>query len=499
MKNRALLRVSDTVKLADFAKQLIELGYDILCSKANSELLKTMQIENTTIENNINLNTKLDTITESMQNWIYAGILVDRSNPTEMSEIIANKIEPIDLVCVNINDYDSLNDISAISIIKAAVANVKDVTVVVDYRDYDKVTSEIREKGEVSLETRTSLGIKAMEYLVHKEILHTKMLKRQVTGELFPKYLNFTYEKVTNLKNGENQSQSAAYYKEINNIEPTIPNLKRLKGEGEEFQVITKINSAIEIMREFEKTSSVIVGDVHPCGVGTGDSAYQAYLNSFRNDISVAVGAVVVLNDTVDRKTALEIMKTSYAAVIAPIYDEDALEVLMQKDGLSIYEIKDNEKCATTRLLDFKTISGGVLIQDVNNKSITANDIICVTEQTADEMQMEDMLLAIKTAKHLKSNCCVVTKENRVVGIGSGENDIGIALQVAMNTAGNKTLDCVMAFDTAIKSPAIIEKVASEGVKVIIHSGGENDEEIINICNEKGIIMYHTNTIYNKG
>lgn len=499
MKNRVLIRVADSVKVSDFAKQLIELGFEVLCSRLNSELLSDNGIEFTPIETAMGFNTKLGIVTEAMQNRIYAGILADRTSPEQIADLKENDIEPIDIVCVNINDYDLKNDISAISLIKAAVSNVNDVTVVVDFRDYDKILDEIRTNGEVSQTTRISLGVKAMEYIVHKEILHTQMLKRRASTELFPKYLNFTYEKVRNLKNGENKNQSAAYYKEINNIEPTIPNLKRLKGVDLEFYDISKINNAIELIKEFEETAVVIMGDVLPHGVGMGESLYEAYINCVRYEFYNASSAVAVLNERVSRKVALEIIKTDLAAVIAPAYDEDALELLMQTENVNIYEILNESKCVTARTLDMKTISGGALIQSVDHKIITRNDISCATEKSAEDRQINDMLLAIRTAKHLKTSCCVATKGNQVLGIGSGENSSLVAQQVALQGAEGKTIGGVLGFDVAITNTKIIDAAIAAGISVIIQSGGsEKDEEIINYCNENSVIMYFTNAIYNK-
>lgn len=499
MKNRVLIRVAETTKVADFARHLIELGFEILCSRLNSELLLNNGVEYTPVETAMGFATKLGIVTESMQNRIYAGILADRTSPEQIADLKENHIEPIDIVCVNVNDYDLKNDVSAISLIKAAVSNVNDVTVVVDFRDYDKILEEIRTSGEVSSTTRVSLAVKAMEYIVHKEILHTQMLKRRASTELFPKYLNLTYEKVRNLKNGENKNQSAAYYKEINNIEPTIPNLKCIKGVDLEFYDINKINSAIELIKEFEEIAVVIMGDVLPHGIGTGEDLYEAYINCIRYEFYSAAGSVAVLNDRVSRKVALEIIKTDLAAVIAPAYDEDALELLMQTENMNIYEILNESKCVMARTIDMKTISGGALVQSVDHKIITKDDIYCVTEKTAEDRQINDMLLAIRTAKHLKTSCCVATKGNQVLGIGSGENNLLVAQQVAIQGAEGKILGGVLGFDVAITSTKIIDAAVSSGIAVIIQSGGaENDEEIINYCNENSLIMYFTNSNYNK-
>ncbi len=499
MKNRVLIRVADSVKIVDFAKQLIELGFEVLCSRLNTELLSDNNVDFTPIETAMGFNTKLGVVTEAMQNFVYAGILADRTSPEQIADLKENDIEPIDIVCVNVNDYDIKNDISAISLIKAAVTNINDVTVIVDFRDYDKIIEEIRLSGEVSKSTRLSLGVKAMEYIVHKEILHTQMLKRQVSTELFPKYLNFTYEKVRNLKSGENKNQSAAYYKEINNIEPTIPNLKRVKGVDLEYYDINKINSAIELIKEFEETAVVIMGDVLPHGVGMGEDLFEAYINCVRYEFYSASGAVAVLNDRVNRKVALEILKTDLAAVIAPSYDEDALELLLQTENINIYEILNEAKCVTARTLDMKTISGGALVQSVDHKIITKNDIACVTDKVAEDRQINDMLLAIRTAKHLKTSCCVATKGNQVLGIGSGENNTLVAEQVALQAAEGKTLGGTLGFDVAVTSTKIIDAAVAAGISVIIQSGcSEKDEEIIKYCNENSIIMYFTNNIYNK-
>lgn len=500
MKNRALIRVSDTVKIADFSKQLEDLGYDIVCSKSNSEILAAGGIAHSVIKNETFITERLDNITEGMQSSICAAILTDRSNREQMTALIEKNIEPIDIVCVNINEYDSLNDISAVSLIKTAVSNLNDVTVVVDYLDYDTVISEIREKGEVSKNTRLSLGVKAMEYVVHNEVLFTDMLRKRVNGELFPKYMNFTYEKVNNLKCGENINQSAAFYKEINNIEPTIPNLKRLKGENLEFYDIVKINSAVELIREFDETATVVMGDIMPLGIGIGETVYESYINAVRYDFSSVVGAVAITNSSVDRKTALEILKTGYAAFIAPDYDEDAFELLSQKENINLYEIKDNKKCVELRRFDMRTISGGALIQAVNNKRIAENDVICSTTRVPTKQQMSDMLLAIRVAKHLKTNCCVAASNGRVLGLGSGEKEISIALKLAVEADRNEYDNMVVGFDGIIDSTQIIEIAAENKISAIIQSGGsEIDDEITNLCNEKGIIMVLTNTVYNKG
>ncbi len=509
MKNRAIINVSDTSLLAEFSRELVELGYEILCANNNISLMKENDVPYTAITDDAPVDADIGVRMEVMRSDIFAAILADRSDTDHISTIISSGVEPIDIIVTNFNDISAMLDdgtmdivnifsdvdINCSSLIKAGVSNCDDVCVVVDPDDYETVLQEIKNGGEVSKETRLRFAAKALSYLSSRDSLISTHLNMRLGGDSYPDILSFSYRKLSNLESGENAHQTAAVYSSLGSKSQNLCNMVKLQGEMLSFTGFNNADIALETVASFDECAVSIVNNGCVCGVGVGEEIYEAYSNAYRSSVSSLNGSVVVFNRIVDRKCALELVKYPFEGVIAPNFGADTEDVLSQKDGLSLYIIEKMDN----KFYDMKPINGGLLIQKNKDMIASTPELQCVTQRQPDEPEIKDLLFSWKVTKNIRTSAVVISKSGQTVGIGGGQPMYLSSFELALKNAGSRAEGGVVAIDGTVNSPEFFYLIKDSGIRAVIQSGvGEIDKEIIDYCNENEISLLITNIQYCK-
>ncbi|RKD23657.1 phosphoribosylaminoimidazolecarboxamide formyltransferase / IMP cyclohydrolase [Caminicella sporogenes DSM 14501] len=505
MIKRALISVSNKTGIVEFAKKLKELEVEIISTGGTARKLVENGIEVTNVSDITGFPECLDGRVKTLHPVIHGGILAVRENENHMKQLKELNIEPIDLLVINLYPFKETIlkentsfeeaieniDIGGPTMLRAAAKNFKDVIVVVDPIDYEKVINELIEKKEVSYETRYRLALKVFEYTSHYDALISNYLKDRLDDEKFPEILTITYEKVQDLRYGENSHQRAAFYREIGKNTGSLVNAKQISGKELSFNNINDANGALELLKEFDEPTVVAVKHTNPCGVGCGINIYDAYMKAYECDPKSIFGGIIAANKAIDKKTAEEINKIFIEIVIAPDFDEEGLEILKSKKNIRILKLKDIEKKQMKNRVDIKKVSGGILIQDIDFRLY--DDLKVVTERVPTEKEMEDLIFAWKVCKHVKSNGIVLAKDKQTVGIGPGQVNRIWALENSIKQAFVDVKGSVMASDAFFPFSDCVEAAAKAGITAIIQPGGSiRDRESIEAADKYGIAMIFT-------
>ena len=511
MKKRALIDVRDKSSILDFSQKLITLGFEIVALGTSYDYLKENDIEVLSASDVTTTVSYLGGSLDGLSSKIHMGILANRSNAEDILQMKEMGVEPIDVVAVELpSDFllykdkdlksvlDNIN-VGAAAVLRAAAKNYEDVAVLVDDADYDKVLAELSEKGEVSKETKTELCFKALSYISHYDALICSYFSKQRISDNYPDMLTLTYEKTMELTNGENVHQRAALYRDLLSDDIGIKDAKQLFGDAPSYNCICDIDYAISIIEEFDKLAVISVKGRNVSGAGESESVYEAYMRACKKEFNSPEDCVVITNSEIDRRTALEIIKYPLNAVVAPAYSEDSLEVLESKEGLRVFElpqIRDRHIPVTD---EFQSISGGVLVQSVNNKLLEENDLLCLTDNNPTEEQLKELIFAWKISKHTKSNSAVIAKDGQIIGVGQAQNSSIAAAGVAISKCSDICDKAVIAFDNVIKDIKVVESLQQAGISAIIYPGGALiEQELIDKCNENEIVLMTANITHYK-
>jgi len=308
--------------------------------------------------------------------------------------------------------------------------------------------------------------------------------------EFFPQSLTLTFEKVQDMRYGENPHQRAVFYKEIGHNKGCLTSARQLHGKELSYNNINDTNGAIELLKEFDEPTVVAVKHANPCGVGSADSIYEAYIKAYEADPVSIFGGIIAANREIDARTAEEINKIFIEIVIAPSFTDEAMKILTQKKNIRILELPDISEKLPSGTYDMKKVAGGLLVQDINNQLINMDDIKVVTNKRPTEQEMKDLLFAWKVVKHTKSNGIALAKNMQSIGIGPGQTNRITALELAIKYGGEKVKGSVMASDAFFPFSDCVEAAAASGITAIIQPGGSiRDQESIDACNKYGIAM----------
>lgn len=505
MAKRALLSVSDKTGIVDFAKQLAELGFEIISTGGTKRALAEAGVAVVGVSEITGFPECLDGRVKTLHPKIHAGILAMRSNEEHMSQLSELGVDTIDVVAINLYPFkqtimkDGVQleeaieniDIGGPTMIRAAAKNYQDVAVVVDPSDYKTVIDEYKANGEVSQDTKFMLAYKVFEHTASYDTLISTYLRRVIGKEQFPQTLSLTYEKVQDMRYGENPHQNAVFYKEISKYSGALPSAKQLHGKELSFNNINDANGAIALLKEFDEPAVVAVKHTNPCGVGIGKDIYEAYINAYKSDSVSIFGGIVALNREVDAKTAEELAKIFLEIIIAPSFAPDALEILTKKKNIRLLELEDiSEKPCRETTYDMKKVLGGLLVQEYDADTYDAEKLVCVTNRKPTEKEMEDLNFAWKVVKHTKSNAIVLAKDNMTTGVGPGQTNRVLPTKIAIDYAGERAKGSVLASDAFFPFPDCVEEAAKAGITAILQPGGSvNDQLSIDECNKHGIAM----------
>ncbi len=507
MKKRALISVSDKKGIVEFAQGLVKNGFEIVSTGGTARILQEKGIPVTGISKVTGFPECLDGRVKTLHPNIHAGLLAVRSNPEHMEQLKELDIRPVDMVVINLYPFretiqkpgvtleEAIEniDIGGPTMLRAAAKNYQDVAVVADPEDYPAILAELEEKGDLSADTKFRLCAKVFRHTAHYDGLIAEYFSERL-GMDFPETLTLTYEKVQDLRYGENPHQKAAFYREAGKRAGTLVEAEQLHGKALSFNNINDTNGALELLKEFGTGKPVVIGVKHtnPCGVGIGATVFEAWQKAYQADPVSIFGGIVASNAEIDADTAKGINSIFVEIVIAPSYSAEALEILKSKQNIRVLKLKDISCRDTGSYRDIKKVNGGILVQDVN-RALTGQDMEVVTKAKPDDGTMEDLMFAWKVVKHIKSNGIVVAKEGQTLGIGPGQVNRIWATENAIRQSRVDTEGAVMASDAFFPFADVVEAAARAGIKAIIQPGGSvRDKESVEAADKHGIAMVFT-------
>lgn len=502
---RALISVSDKNGIVDLALALHNKGIEIISTGGTAKILKDNGINVIGISEITGFPECLDGRVKTLHPSVHGGLLAMRSNPEHMKQLEELNITPIDIVVINLYPFKetiskpdvSLEeaieniDIGGPAMLRSAAKNYQDVVVLTDPKDYNLIIKGIGE-GEISIDTRYRLALKVFEHTSHYDAMISQYLRNQIHGKL-PELLTLTYERVQELRYGENPHQKAVFYKEIGENKGSLVHAIQLHGKELSFNNINDINGALELLKEYEQPTVVAVKHTNACGVGSGYDIYDAYLKAYNCDLTSIFGGIVAANRTIDSRTAEELSKIFLEIIIAPDFEEEALQILSRKKNIRLLKLDDIDHKQSGNALDMKKIYGGLLVQTVNQELYADEEMRVVTERIPTEREMEDMIFAWKVVKHLKSNAIVVAKDQQTIGIGPGQVNRIWAVENALKQSLLEIKGSVMASDAFFPFSDCVAAAAKAGVSAIIQPGGSVlDQASIQMADQYGIAMVFT-------
>lgn len=506
MIKRALISVSNKKGIVDFAKKLQILGIEIISTGGTAKILEENGVKVQPVSSITGFPECLDGRVKTLHPAVHGGLLARRDNPKHMQQLKELNISPIDLVVINLYPFKetiakegvSLEeaieniDIGGPTMLRSAAKNHQDVVVVTDPKDYDSVLEEIECKGEVTYATKYRLALKVFEHTAHYDAMISDYLRKQIDSG-FPEVLTMTFEKVQDLRYGENPHQKAIFYREVGKKEGSLVNAVQLHGKELSFNNINDTNGALELLKEYDEPTIVAVKHTNACGVASGYDLYDAYLKAYACDPTSIFGGIIAANRTVDARTAEEIHKIFVEIVIAPDFEEEALEILKAKKNIRLLKLGNILQKQPEGAIDIKKVNGGILVQTVNNALLEEETLKVVTERIPTKKEMEDMQFAWKVVKHIKSNGIVIAKNQQTVGIGPGQVNRIWAVENAIKQANIEIKGSVMASDAFFPFSDCVEAAAKSGITAVIQPGGSiRDQDSIDKANEYGIAMVFT-------
>ncbi len=577
---RALISVSDKTGLVDFAKGLVDAGYEIISTGGTRKALADAGVSTISISDVTGFPEIMDGRVKTLHPNVHGALLCVRENPEHVAQIKELGIEYIDLVCVNLYPFKEtvqkegvsheeiihvaqikelgieyidlvcVNlypfketvqkegvsheeiieniDIGGPSMLRSASKNYRYIPVLCDPKDYAKVLEEIQTNGETTLETMLRSASKnyryipvlcdpkdyakvleeiqtngettleTREHLAAKVFRHTARYDAMIAdyltkkcGEQFPESMTITFDKVQDLRYGENPHQKAAFYKGMR-PQYSLANAKQLHGKELSYNNIQDGNAAIEVLKDFEGSKAAVgLKHMNPCGVGLGKTINEAWDKAYDADPISIFGGIVALNDVVDEELATKLSKIFLEIIIAPGFEDKALEILTQKKNIRLLQLDTTLEPNNT--LKYTNVNDGLLVQEIDDHQLKVEDLTYPTDRKPTEEELEQLLFGWNIVKHVKSNAIVLVKDNQTIGVGAGQmNRVGAA-KIAIEQAGEKAKGSVMASDAFFPMPDTVEAAVAAGVTAIIQPGGSiKDNLSIEECNKHNIAMVFT-------
>jgi len=506
---RAIISVSDKAGVTDFARDLSQLGFEIISTGGTKQALAEAKVPVKSISEITGFPEILDGRVKTLHPMVHGGLLARRDLPAHMAELAKNKIGAIDLVAVNLYPFvqtvskqgvtlgEALEniDIGGPTMIRAAAKNFPGVIVVVDPADYPSVVAMLRQ-GELSLEERKRLAQKAFQHVAVYDTAISQYLRQDMEG--FPEEMTVALKKRYGLRYGENPHQPAAFYAELvagTGRETGITRAEQLGGKELSFNNILDADAAWGAVTDFAAPTVAIIKHTNPCGLASHDNIAEAYRRALSGDPVAAFGGIVAVNRPVDLTTAEEMSQTFYEIVIAPEYEVKALEVLKRKKNLRILvaEMPPAYGKSPENYLDIRRVKGGFLVQGSDSLAEDNVSLKTVTRREPTKTEIADLLFAWRAVKHVKSNAIVLVNDRTLLGMGAGQPSRIVSVQIAREKAGKKTAGSVLASDAMFPFPDVVEAAAAGGVTAIIQPGGSmRDEESIKAADKHDIAMVFT-------
>ena len=504
MKKRALVSVSDKTGLVDFVKGLQELGWEIIATGGTQKLLDSNGVRTIGISEVTGFPEICDGRVKTLHPKVHGGILARRDVPEHMQTLKENGIETIELVCVNLYPFkqtiakpdvtmeDAIEniDIGGPSMVRSAAKNWKDVNIVCDPLDYDKVLEELRTNGWTSDETRLKLSAKAYTHTAEYDMMISAYM-REKAG--LNKKLFLEYDLKQGLRYGENPHQEAEFFASTEPAPFSLAFARQIQGKELSYNNIQDANAALNVVRDFDEPFCVALKHMNPCGAAIGKDVVDAWTKAYEADKVSIYGGIVAVNRELTAEVARGMKPIFLEIVIAPSFSPEALEILSSKTNLRVLEV-DMTK-SDKPVPQYISVNGGMLAQklDTNVEEIRAE--MCVTKAKPDNSTLADLEFGWKIVKHVKSNAIAVVRDGHTIGVGAGQtNRVGSA-EIALKEAQNAgfTDGLILASDGFLPFGDTVALAAQYGVKAIVQPGGSiRDEESVAKADELGITMLFT-------
>ena len=512
---RALISVSDKTGVVEFAKELAAMNIEILSTGGTAKLLADNDIPVKEVSSHTGFPEMMDGRIKTLHPRIHGGLLARRGIDEDV--MAEHGISAIDLLVVNLYPFEQTIadpdcalelaieniDIGGPTMLRAGAKNHKDVTVLVDASDYSRVISSLKSEAGTRFDLRFELATKTFSHTARYDGLIANYLGEKLEQKsaeeakesAFPTTFSSQFNKVQELRYGENPHQSAAFYVEANPAEASVSTSKQLQGKALSFNNIADTDAALECVKSFHAPACVIVKHANPCGVAVAENIQQAYERAYQTDPTSAFGGIIAFNRELDGDTAKLIVDRQFVEVIiAPAISEQAKTIIAAKKNLRL--LCSGQWQSQLKAYDYKKVTGGLLIQDRDLGIITLDDLKIVTKVQPSEQQLDDLLFCWKVAKYVKSNAIVYAKDGQTIGVGAGQMSRVYSAKIAGIKAADENLEVagsVMASDAFFPFRDGIDAAAKAGISAVIQPGGSmRDNEVIAAADEHNIAMVFT-------
>ena len=507
---RALLSVADREGIGAFARDLLSLGVDVFATEGTQDFLAREGVTVRPVSDITGSDPIVGGQVKTFHPAIYAGILARRDSPAELAELGSRKMEPIDIVAVNVSAFApqvgarlvpldeaiEMIDVGGAALLAAAARNYAGVAAIGNPARYEAVIADIRSRGSVSAELRQSLAAEAYGIVAayHAEV--AAYLSNQA-GDAFPGRLAMVLEKVGDLRYGENPTQHAAFYRETTHRAGTLADATILQGARPSFNDLLDLDAAYAIASDFTAPTVTIMKHTDPVGIASADELVEACRRALETDSVSCFGGIVGVNRELDGATAREIASNSYEAVVAPSFSQAAIGILAQKPNLALLGVPPNPIDGPLDYgiaqLDFKRIAGGLLVETKDELGLDKTQLQVVTKRRPTLEELTDLLFAWRAVRHVRSNAIVLARGAATVGIGAAQASRQTAVEIALRQANDRARMAVMASDAYFPFPDGIQMAAQAGITAIIQPGGSiRDEMAIELADRHHMAMVFT-------
>ncbi|HJW53941.1 MAG TPA: bifunctional phosphoribosylaminoimidazolecarboxamide formyltransferase/IMP cyclohydrolase [Burkholderiaceae bacterium] len=516
MIKQALISVSDKTGVLEFARALSAMGVDILSTGGTAKLLADNGVKVTEVADYTGFPEMLDGRVKTLHPKVHGGILARRDLPAHVAALKQHGIPTIDMVVVNLypfqqtvaKDQCSLEDaienidIGGPTMLRSSAKNHKDVVVICDPADYSRVLDEMKTgNGEVGYDTKFALAKKVFAHTAQYDGAITNYLtslgedRQHATRSSYPQTLNLHFEKVQEMRYGENPHQSAAFYRDLKAVDGALANYTQLQGKALSYNNIGDADAAWECVKTFDGVACVIVKHANPCGVAIGADPLDAYGKALQTDPTSAFGGIIAFNRELDGKAAEAVAKQFVEVLIAPAFTAEAKQIFAAKQNVRLLQIPLG---SGLNLHDFKRVGGGLLVQSPDAKNVMPAELKIVSKKQPTQQQLQDMMFAWRVAKFVKSNAIVFCGNGMTLGVGAGQMSRVDSARIASIKAQNAGLTLA---GSAVASDAFfpfrdgLDVVVAAGATCVIQPGGSmRDQEVIDAADEQGVVMLFTGT-----
>jgi phosphoribosylaminoimidazolecarboxamide formyltransferase/IMP cyclohydrolase len=519
--SRALLSVSDKTGLLDFASGLAAQGVMLISTGGTAKALRDAGLTVADVSEITSFPEMMDGRVKTLHPMVHGGLLARRDFPEHMAALKEHGIDTIDMLVINLYPFnetvardkcsfeDAVEniDIGGPAMLRAAAKNHQDVTVLISPHDYAPVLAEMKANNNtVSYKTNLGLAKKVFAHTAQYDGAIANYLSSlgneldHKTRSAFPETLHLAFEKVQEMRYGENPHQSAAFYKDIHPVAGALANYQQLQGKELSYNNIADADSAWECVKSFSHHSDgaaacVIIKHANPCGVAVGANALETYQKAFKTDPSSAFGGIIAFNVPCDGAAAEAISKQFVEVLIAPSFSAEAKTIFAAKQNVRLLEIPLGTAFNT---FDLKRVGGGLLVQSPDAKNVLENEMRVVSQRLPTPSEMNDMMFAWRVAKFVKSNAIVYCANGMTLGIGAGQMsrvDSARMASIKAENAGLSLKGSAVASDAFFPFRDGLDVVVNGGASCAIQPGGSmRDDEIIAAANEHGIAMIFTGT-----